>query len=174
MAAILPFGAVLAGRLLARPLLGVRLRPALAVVLAGAVFAGYGAMLVADAVQPQVPAPYADLAGWLAGHDLTRGLAGYWQASSVTLDSRGTVQVRPVSISGGQLASEAWWDSRESWYDPATQYASFIVSVSSPRGWRDETMIRAAEGLAGPPDKVYHFRAFTIAVWPRNLLSVLH
>jgi len=168
MAAVLPFGAVLAGRLLAGPLLRARLVPAMAVVLAG-----YAGMLAADVVQPAVPAPYAALAGWLAGHDLTRGLAGYWQASSVTLDSRGKVQVRPVTISGGQLAIEAWWDSRKSWYDPATGYADFIVSVSPPQRWQDAAMIRATEAIAGRPDKVYQFGAFTIAVWPRNLLPRL-
>jgi hypothetical protein len=163
--AVLPFGAVLAGRLLAGRLLAARLAPAMGVVLAG-----YAVILFSNAVQPPVPAPTSDLTVWLAAHDFTHGLAGYWQANSVTLDSRDAVQVRAVTTNGGKLTSEAYWDARSSWYDPATHYADFIVSTGPRNRWQDQPLMRQMEARAGKPAKVYHFGPYTIAVWHQNLL----
>jgi hypothetical protein len=169
MAAVLPFGAVLAGRQLAGPLLAARLAPVMAGVLAV-----YGGMLLSNAVQPPLPAPASGLAVWLAEHDLTQGLAGYWQASSLTLDSRGTVRVRAVAVTRGALASQAYWEASRSWYDPATHYADFVVSMGGARNWADQTLVRQMEAEAGRPAEVYRFGPYTIAVWHRNLLSRLH
>jgi hypothetical protein len=167
MAAVLPFGAVLAGRLLAGRLLPARLAPGLAVLLAA-----YAGMVFADVVQPPVPASTADLAAWLAAHDLTQGLAGYWQANIVTLDSRNAVQVRAVAMNRGKLVDQSYWDGRPAWYDPATHDADFVVSTGTTR-WQDQPLIRQAEAAAGRPAVVYHFGPYTIAVWHRNLLSRL-
>ncbi|HZR50448.1 MAG TPA: hypothetical protein VFB06_13120 [Streptosporangiaceae bacterium] len=168
IAAVLPFGAVLAGRQLAGPLLAARLAP----VMAGAL-AVYGGMLASNAVQPPLPAPAADLTVWLAEHDLTQGLAGYWQASSLTLDSRDTVQVRAVAANRGVLASQDYWEASRAWYDPAKHYADFIVSMGAARNWSDQTLVRQMEARAGRPAHVYRFGPYTIAVWHRNLLARL-
>ena len=168
MAAVLPFGAVLAGRQLAWPLLAARLAPVMAGVLAV-----YGGMLASDAMRPPVPAPAANLTVWLAEHDLTQGLAGYWQASSLTLDSRDTVRVRAVAMSRGVVASQAYWEANGAWYDPATHYADFIVSMGPARNWADQALVRQMEAQAGRPAEVYHFGPYTIAVWRRNLLTRL-
>jgi hypothetical protein len=169
MATVLPFGAVLAGRQLAGPLLAARLAPVMAGVLAV-----YGGMLLSDAVQPPLPTPAAALTVWLAEHDLTQGLAGYWQASSLTLDSRDTVQVRAVAVSHGVLASQAYWEASRPWYDPAAHYADFVVSMGAARNWADQTLVREMEARAGRPAEVYRFGPYTIAVWHRNLLTRLH
>ena len=169
IAAVLPFGAVLAGRLVACNLQRLRLAPVLAVVLAA-----YAGMLVFDAVQPPVPAPTADLATWLARHDLTRGLAGYWQANSVTLYSRGQVQVRAVGLNnGGQLTGRSWWQAKQAWYDPATQDATFVISVPPPARWQDQALIEEMEAQAGRPSHVYQVGAYSVAVWNVNLLARL-
>ncbi|MBV9451805.1 MAG: hypothetical protein JO345_38545 [Streptosporangiaceae bacterium] len=169
IAAVLPFGAVLAGRLVACNLRGPRLGPLMAGILA--VYAG---MLVFDAVQPPVPAPTAALATWLARHDLTRGLAGYWQANSVTLYSRGQVQVRAIGLnSRGQLSARSWWQARQAWYDPATEDASFVISVPPPARWQDQALIREMEAQAGRPVHVYQVGAYSVAVWNVNLLARL-
>ena len=163
IAAVLPFGAVLAGRQLAGPLLAARLAP----VLVGAL-AVYGGMLASNAVQPPRPVPAEDLTVWLAEHNLTQGLAGYWQASSLTLDSRDTVQVRAVAVNRGVLASQDYWEASRAWYDPARHYADFIVSMGA-----DQTPIRQMVARAGRPAHVYRFGPYTIAVWHRNLLTRL-
>jgi hypothetical protein len=137
------------------------------------VLAGYAGILFSNAVQPPVPAPASDLTVWLAAHDFTHGLAGYWQANSVTLDSRNTVQVRAVTMHGGKLTSESYWDARSSWYDPATHYADFIVSTGPRNRWQDQPLVRQMEARAGKPAKVYHFGPYTIAVWHQNLLFML-
>jgi hypothetical protein len=114
IAALLPFGAVLAGRVfgprlararpprirLARaPLARVRpYRARLAVVAALAVAGacqlaalGYGA------AQPAAPDPEQALAGWLAAHGLTSGLGTFTEGNLTTLDSGGAVRVRTAS-----------------------------------------------------------------------------
>ena len=90
IAAVLPLGAVLAGRVLAEPLLAKAqaasrskrwLRPALATLAAG-----YLGTLAYGAAQPPAPPANQPLAAWLVAHQLTDGLAGYWQANSTTHD----------------------------------------------------------------------------------------
>ncbi len=91
IAVVLPFGAALAGRLLGAGVIRTRLEPALAVVLAG-----YLAALGFTVTQPAVLDKNQALAGWLLAHHLHDGLAGYWQADSVTLESGGKVRLAPV------------------------------------------------------------------------------
>ena len=91
-AAVLPLGAALAGRLLARRLRRSRLVPALAAVLAV-----YAAGLVTYVGRAPVPAQNQALASWLAAHKLDYGLADYWLANSVTVDSGGEVQLRAIT-----------------------------------------------------------------------------
>ena len=88
IAAVLPFGAVLAGRLLARPLIRARLTPVLAGVLAlYAVALGYGVS------QPQASNTEQALVGWLEAHHLSTGLGTYTEDNVTTLDSGGRVQM---------------------------------------------------------------------------------
>ena len=173
IAAVLPFGAVLAGRLVAGRLLAARLGWARLAPAMAAVFAVYAGMLVSNAVQPSIPAPPSNLASWLSAHGLSRGLAGYWQASSVTLYSRGSVEVRAVITNGGKLAGQAHWDAKKAWYDPATNYADFLVSVGRAGRWQQQSTLREMAAVAGRPVKVYQAGPYTVAVWPRNLLSLL-
>ena len=121
MAAILPFGAALAGRLLGDKLTASRLRP-----LTAAVLACYLVSLGYALAQPAVPAAGQRLADWLAARRLGPGLAPYWQADVITLASRGGVQVSPVCLTGRQGTAEHW-ESRADWYAPRR-----AVQLSSP------------------------------------------
>ena len=168
IAAVLPFGAALAGRMLGRHLLQPRRAAAMAVVLA--VYAG---MLGFDAVQPPVPAANADLASWLAGHGLTRGLAGYWQAASVTVDSANRVQVRAIADGPDGLTGQTWWEGKKSWYTAGNQ-ANFVISIGPAVRWRDQSLIKQLVSLAGRPAAVYQVGDFTVAVWRENLMPKLH
>ena len=97
ISAVLPFGAVLAGRVLAAPLLRARLTAAPAA--AGLVFA---VALGCHAARPAVPAQNQSLASWLAARHLTAGLsADYWVANSTTLDAGARITVRQVSLGTG-------------------------------------------------------------------------
>jgi hypothetical protein len=173
ISAVLPFAAVLAGRLLGDrmldgPLLRFRLTAALAVL--GLVFAaalGYGA------AQPGQPAQNQSLAAWLAARHLSGGLSvDYGVANSTTLDSGGRITVRQIALSNGALARPTPRETKASWYDPAHEYADFIVaSDARPGDWSGEWA--AAVRAFGPPARVLHPAGYTVLFWPRNLLTGL-
>ena len=171
IAGVLPVGAVLAGRLLAGPLIRGRHLAALAVVLAC-----YGAILVHSVVQPPGPDANGRLAAWLQARHLSYGLATYWNASSVTVDSGGRVQVRPVNRTAGGYVKAVRWESESSWYDPRLHDARFLVlpsahagcSEGSPSQWM--TTIRSQ---FGPPAESYRGAGFVVLVWHKNLLNAI-
>jgi hypothetical protein len=178
IAAVLPFGAVLAGRLLPGQLFAAVARPgwlAVAKVSLAVLLVGNVIMLGYDASQTQpVPGQVANLAHWLAEHKLTSGLGGYWQSNGVTLDSGGTVMVRAIDINGGKLTTGAYWEADSAWYDRKTRYANFIVDAPPP--WHPDAagvLVSHMEAIAGKPAKVYHIKGYTIAVWHKNLLGKL-
>jgi hypothetical protein len=156
IAIVLPFSAVLAGRLLGGPLIRARLEPALAVVLA----VYLGALCYAAAGAPTPPQNQA-AADWLVAHDLTYGLGGYWQSSSVTLASGGRVTVAPLAFGA---AAARHWEANAAWYDPRSHYANFVITKApSAANW---------PGF-GRPARTYHYGPYTIMVWRRNLLLLL-
>jgi hypothetical protein len=166
IAAVLPLGAVLAARLLARRLDAAGLAPALLLVLTG-----YLACLSREMAQPARPADGQQLAGWLAAHRLGYGLAGYWQAASTTLASCGRVQVVPVQ-SGHETVSRGGWETDSAWYDAARHTATFVVLPPGAPGigypWSYD--VRAA---FGQPARIYAAGPYTVLVWNRNLLTGL-
>jgi hypothetical protein len=170
IAAVLPFGAVLAGRLLAGPLAARWLRPALAGLLACyAIALGYGAAQppVADSEQPVV--------GWLEAHHLSTGLGAYTEANLITLDSGGRVAIRTVTWRSSGAVPRAY-ESEMSWYDPRLSYANFVVmnGADGEPGHRvDLIPYRDIVALAGPPAHTYHYKSFVIMVWNHNLLADL-
>jgi len=182
MAAALPYGAVLAGRVFgpwltssprhASPGWRSRLNPAVAVLaLAGCCQL---AALGYAATRPPAVGPEQPLAGWLAAHHLTTGLGTYSEDNVTTLDSDGTVRMLTVAwrtpADGGTVPR--LYQSSAAWYDPRTADANFVVTGTAD-GTAD--LIPRAEilALAGPPARTYHFESFTIMVWNKNLLTLL-
>lgn len=163
---VLPFCAVLAGRLLGGRLVKARLEPVLALGLAC-----YLGALAHNDTQPIQPAWHQDLAGWLEAHHLTSGLAGYWESNITTLDSGGRVRVAPLTAGG---ASADPYESDYSWYNPAVSQANFIVSVTWPPA--DVSLIKpnVIRAQFGPPARTYHFKEYTIMVYDYNLLTRLN
>jgi hypothetical protein len=161
-------GAVLAGRLLGGRVLALAARrrflPAAAVVMAG-----YLGALGYAAAQPPAPPASQPLAAWLITHRLRDGLAGYWQASSTTLDTRGRVLVSGVTVAGGRVVPYQW-ETDGSDYEPSLHYANFVVTAApaAPAG-----MLAATEHTFGLPQRVYHDDGYTILVWDTNLLRRL-
>ncbi|HMH36167.1 MAG TPA: hypothetical protein VK584_04450, partial [Streptosporangiaceae bacterium] len=181
IAAVLPLGAVLAGRLLGPRLLAgkaaarqvtgkalrVPLRPVLAVVAAGYLAAlGYGA------AQPAVPAMSEPLATWLVARGYSHGLAGYWQAGSTTLETGARVSVSSVGHGPGGRVVPGRWETSTLQYDPSRQYADFVV-VKNSGTYSTRWLRGAAERTFGPPRQTYVVGPYTIMTWHANLLTRL-
>jgi hypothetical protein len=139
-------------------------------VAGGLVLAGYASGLGYAATQPAAKPQFTPLASWLSAHHLNDGLGGYWVASITTLDSGGRVAVRALEP---DTLAPYWWESKESWYDPASARADFLVIDSAPgftTGWTQHQI----DAKFGTPQRVYHADGtFTILVWNHNLLSQL-
>jgi len=180
--AVLPFGAVLAGRMVPARLAGVprRLKPALAYASAG-VLACYLAALGYGAAQSPVADNEQAVIPWLQAHHLTSGLGTYAEANLLTLETGGRITVREVAWrSGGDVPRS--FETKASWYDPRHNYANFILTNSAEQ-WGMDGGFHRLIGLipgsaiaalhAGPPAHVYHYKTFTIMVWNHNLLDNL-
>jgi hypothetical protein len=166
--AVLPFGAVLAGRLLAEPLARARLVPVLAGVLAGYALAlGYGVAQPSAAADGEYP-----VVGWLEAHHLSTGLGTYTESNLITLDSGGRVAVRTVSWWPSGAVPRAY-ESEASWYDPRLSYANFVVVNLADSHGISAIPRRDILALAGPPAHTYHYKTFIIMVWNHNLLADL-
>jgi len=180
--AVLPFGAVLAGRMVPGTLarLPRRLKPALACASA-AVLACYLAGLGYGAAQSPVPDNEQAVIPWLEAHHLTSGLGTYVEANLITMDSGGRVAIREVSWQPSGDVPRAF-ESKASWYDPGQSYANFILTNTAEHWGMDGgpnrqiglIPVSAIAALhAGPPAHVYHYKTFTIMVWNHNLLDNL-
>jgi hypothetical protein len=165
IAAALPFGAALAGRVLADRLTRARLLPALTVVACGYLVAlGYGMRL------PQVTTQDQALASWLGARHLTAGFANYSNAAAVELFSRDTISVtvprfHPDDVIRGTIVEE-----KASAFDPRRHYANFVVTTMAegPGGYiQPSWAIRAF----GKPAHIYHYQEWTIITWNKNLLD---
>jgi hypothetical protein len=174
IAAVLPLGAVLAGRVLAEPLLNLAqaartakfwLLPALAVVAVG-----YLGTLAYSAAQRPAPMTNQPLADWLVAHKLTDGLASYWQANSTTLASGGRVRVSGVTVGPGDKFVPYEWETDDAAYNPSRYDATFLVADGPAQlaGARP-----AALRTFGPPQRIYSYDGYTIMVWNTNLLRRL-
>jgi len=181
--AVLPFGAVLAGRMVPAALAGLPrgLRPALACASV-AVLACYLAGLGYGAAQSPVADNEQAVIPWLEAHHLTSGIGIYVEANLITMDSGGRVAIREVVWRSSGDAPRAF-ESKASWYDPQHNYANFILTNSADQygmagGGPDPLMgLIPASAIAalhaGPPAHVYHYKTFTIMVWNHNLLDNL-
>jgi hypothetical protein len=168
IAAVLPFSAVLAGRLLPPVLIRARMVPALALVLAG-----YLVSLGLAVATPSVPPMGQRLTTWLTEHHLRYGLGTYWQANIVSLTSSEHVMVVPVSVNDAGVVVHDQWESKASWYDPRQHDANFAVQLQQPGSLPAFLPRSALQAAFGPPAKVYKFGPYTILVWRKNLLTQL-
>lgn len=152
IAPVLPFAAVLAGRMLgdrlvSGPLASVRLprfarsgagggaasahslRVRLIAIPLVVLFGWYSYGLFRQANTPPAPNPLAGLATFLEDNHLHYGLGGYWESSVLTVETGGTVTVRAVTPACVQPYQ---WESKPSWYDPKLHAANFILLSQKP------------------------------------------
>ena len=162
--AVLPFGAVLAGRLLADRLAAARLLPVLAAVGCG-YLVSLGVLLAHSPVAPQAQ----PLTRWLEAHHLRYGLGNSALGSVVTVSSGGRVALRPLEVTGHQLGPGRW-EAQQSWFDPRQHDATFAAVLGTP----PSPSLADLRLAFGPPAAIYHVGAYTVLTWRReNLLTRL-
>ncbi len=165
---VFALGAALAGRVIAGPLVRNRLELLLVAGLAAAVWTMSPGVLLVKAAKPANQA----LASWLDSHHLYQGIAGYWQANSVSVDSGGAVTMRPV---------HAYWNNGVSPYpweldvplDNSQQYDVNFLVATLPGARQTGVTQRQAIAKFGKPYRTYRFEQYAIMVWHKNLLPEL-
>jgi hypothetical protein len=172
VAILLPFGAVLAGRMLP-PLVPARwrARPALLTgVVAPLLTAWLGASLAAlcyAAIWTPMAPPEQQLVTWLTSHHYTDGLAEYWQGSLTTVASGGRVLVAPLTPETLQVRR---WESSAGWYDPASRTANFVIAATDP-SLGDGLSVPIVRAHFGRPAREYVVGTYVVMVYDYNLLT---
>jgi hypothetical protein len=136
--------------------------------------AAWAALAVAVSVPPLVTArpaapDNAALATWLESHGLHSGIAHYWQANSITLDTGGAVTIGDVWDYGSSGGIRPYpWEEDTSLLDPRRDNANFVIAAA-----HSGLTIPAIERRFGSPARVFHVGTFTVLVYDRNLLPGL-
>ena len=165
--AVLPFGAVLAARACVPARIADAWRGRVAIAMAAAAAL---VPLIAAATPPAVDPPAVPLAAWLEAHGLRYGIAGYWDASDVTVQSGNQVQVRAIVWTSHEIIPYGW-ETNTSWYDPSRHDATFVIGYAGNAGGNITPAI--AERNFGRPAAVYQVAGRVILVYTRNLLAKL-
>lgn len=166
---VFALGAALAGRMLAGPLLRNRLEPLLAVGMACAVWALAPPVLLTVPAEAHTPA----LASWLARHHLSQGIAGFWQANSVTLDSGGLVTIRAVRRYPQPGLNPYPWELDVALDNSRAYDVNFLVATAPDSQGGSTVTEPMAIARFGKPRRVYRYDQYTILVWRKNLLLAL-
>lgn len=186
-APVLPFAAVVAGRML-----GGRLpltKPRRQVIVPGLLLAlvGYGYTLGHGALEPAAPVKYAGLVSWLESLHANYGLSGYWQASLITVETEGRVTLRAVE---GCSFQPYPWEMNTTWYDPSKHDARMLfLDLGRQQGFEGafrgnltaertiNQMIKPrkfADHYVGPSGQANGARGlFEARVYPVSLLTLL-
>jgi len=154
-------GAVLVARTLmpaSIPLRGVA-------ALAAPVFAAALVPLCLVATQPKAVPYRQSLSTWLQAQGLRHGLAMYVDAPQVNLMTNGEVQLRTVIAADGKI-NPFEWETKNSWFNPADNYANFVACVRSI-----PVFSRTAEGVFGRPASIRYVDGWEILIYHRNLIG---
>jgi hypothetical protein len=166
IAMVLPCGAVLAARACV-PARITGTRRVFLVVTATALAALV--LLSAAATRPPVRPATAPLAAWLEEHGLTYGVAWYWDASIVTMQSGGRVTIRAVDIKyDNKKVLVPIWETNTLWYNPSRYDATFVVADRDGRYPAADY-----ERRLGRPVATYHVASWVVLVYRTNLLRQL-
>ena len=139
-------------------------------VMAGLAVAGV-VPLVMGLERPVATTYTPDLTQFLEDHHLSYGISEYTDASSVSLQSGGKVQVRAVDHAGTQYAGYSW-ETRADWYDPAKYDATFFIA--DPTDARDQVAPADVEKVYGAPDELYTVQGRVVLVYNFNLLDKVY
>ena len=177
--ALLPCGAALAARALVPARITGQLR-AFGAVTATALVALLPLSIAATrpAIGPSMgPAPgngataqTAPLTAWLEAHGLSYGVAGYWDASVISVQSGDKVRIRAIDLhrttsAAGWKVNEPYWETNALWYDPSRYDARFVVADT--RGIISRTALKR---YFGKPSATYRVANWYVLVYRTNLL----
>ena len=169
IAAVLPCGAVLAARACVP---GRIAGPARAGTVAGVAALAALLPLAVAAAQPVSTPAAVPLAAWLRAHGFSYGIAGYWDASAVTVQSGNQVLIRAITVKPGRFAP-FYWETRPDWYSPSRHDATFVIA-DTPRAYpNDNFTAAAAERYFGRPVAIYQVAGRWILRYRMNLLRRL-
>jgi hypothetical protein len=162
---LLPIGAVLAGRALGPKVISTGLVPVLAVV-----FAVYSLLLLHNATTPAQKNPNDRVATWLQANHYKYGLAGFWNASSITVETGGHVEVRPVRTYLNSVVA-ANFQTDSTWYNPTRHKANFLIWVT--KGFCGNLCLtrEGIQGSFGKPAMVHRIGHYVVLVYHKNLLD---
>jgi uncharacterized membrane protein YwzB len=161
---LLPIGAVLAGRVLGSKVIANRLVSVLAVV-----FVTCAVFLAADATSPSQINPNEAVGLWLEQHGYHYGIAGYWNASAVTVETGNKVQVRPVRTYQASVVTTNF-QTDSTWYDPNKHDANFVIWTPDHR-CGDLCLSRwGLNSTFGEPARIVNIGDFQVLIYNRNLL----
>jgi hypothetical protein len=160
---LLPIGAVLAGRALGAKVTSTGLVPALAVV-----FGVCTLLLLHNAVSPAQTNPNVKVAAWLQRHHLTYGLAGFWNASSITAETGNAIKVRPVRTYQDTVVAPNF-QTDSNWYHPPHN-ANFVVWTRTAHCGNLCLTPKGLQGAFGAPAHTYRVGQFEVLVYRQNLL----
>ena len=163
VAAVLPCGAVLAARALVPARITSTSRALAAVAATGLIAL---LPLATAATRPPASPASAPLAAWLEAHGLRYGIAGYWDASIVTLQSGNRVQIRAVDLYRHLYVPG--WETNTLWYDASRYDATFAVADSHGR-----YPAARFEYFLGKPAATYRVAGWLVLVYRANLLHQL-
>jgi len=170
IAAVLPCGAVLA----ARGCIPGRIpgaQRARGVALAAAALAAV-VPLAAAAAQPPATQAAVPLAAWLEAHRYAYGIAGYWDASPVTLQSGNRVTVRAVNWQNEEFVPY-YWETKPQWYASSRHRATFVIADPIRAYPYDDFTAADVEQYFGRPAAIYRVTDHEILVYRKNLLRRL-
>jgi hypothetical protein len=194
IAAVLPLGAALAGRVFGAGLAGrlpggglprgrgglaggaeSTVRSEISILISFIFFlaiAGYASAFGYSAAQAAVPGQDSALAGWLVAHGLRYGL-GQASANVVTVEGGARTEVLPVAVSSGRVRA-LMYESSAAAYDPRLHDASFLVErlpAGFGRGSAWTLPYAAVRATFGRPARSYRFDGYEVLVWNVNLLT---
>jgi hypothetical protein len=165
LAAVLPFGAVLAGRLIPDRPAARTLLPALLAVLVG-----YTGVLAYHATRPAQPPPTQAVGTWLMANHLTDGIGNYWAANITTAATSGQVRVRPIALSCGRFAADVW-ESKKSWYESPSTATFLLLALTKGAGANGTAATATAQ--FGVPQRTARIGDYEVIVWNHDLLPAV-
>lgn len=163
--AVLPASAILAVRALVPDRITARLTAA-ALTSAAVIAVLLSLSITAVNRHPETPS-WESLAKYLNANGLHYGLGGYWDASSVTLQSGGGVAIRTVAITDGKVRPDPW-ETDTLWFNPAKHYANFVVI-----DLKDHDLPPSAERYFGKPVRTHRVGNWEILIFNKNLLRLV-
>jgi hypothetical protein len=169
IAAVLPCGAVLAARAFvpARIAHASRARVLFAAVALAALLP-----LATGAAQPTETPAAVPVAAWLKAHGYHYGIAGYWDASVVTLESGNDVLVRAIVVRQNRFRPY-YWETKPEWYAASGHDATFVIADAPNAYPYAGVTVTAAEQYFGRPVAVHWVADREILLYRTNLLQRL-